>query len=50
MMSDEKLGLDKFVERDGGDHFIAITEDVKGEKRRLHLEPVPIAYILPING
>ncbi|KAL9125176.1 MAG: hypothetical protein Q9217_005580 [Psora testacea] len=44
MMSDEELGLDTFVERDGEDQFIAITEDVNGKERRLQLEPVPIAY------
>ena len=44
MMSDEELGLDKFVEGDGENQFIAITEDVGGKERRLQLEPVPVAY------
>jgi hypothetical protein len=42
MMSDEELGLDTFVERDGEDRFITITEDVTGKEKRLQLEPVPI--------
>ncbi|KAI9797634.1 MAG: hypothetical protein M1825_005732 [Sarcosagium campestre] len=44
MMSDEELGLDTFVERDGKDRFIAFTEDMHSEGRRLQLEPIPIAY------
>ncbi len=35
MMSDEELGLDKFVERDGEDRFITVMEDVTGKERRL---------------
>ncbi|KAL9124715.1 MAG: hypothetical protein Q9217_005981 [Psora testacea] len=42
MMSDEELGLDTFVERDGEDRFITITEDVTGKEKRLHLERDPI--------
>ena len=44
MMSDEELGLDTFIERDDGDQFITVVEDVTGKERRLQLEPVPIAY------
>ncbi|MCJ1242411.1 hypothetical protein MMC14_010419 [Varicellaria rhodocarpa] len=42
MMSDEELGLDTFVERDGGDLFITITEDATGEKKRLQLQREPL--------
>ncbi len=42
MMSDEGLGLDTFVERDGEDRFITIIEDVTGKERRLQLEQDPI--------
>ncbi|KAL8788263.1 MAG: hypothetical protein Q9213_001783 [Squamulea squamosa] len=44
MMSDEELGLDTFIQRDDGDQFITVVEDVTGEERRLQLEPDPIAY------
>ncbi|KAK3177211.1 hypothetical protein OEA41_008540 [Lepraria neglecta] len=44
MMSDEELGLDTFVERDGEDRFIIITEDMTRKERRLQLEPALIAY------
>ena len=44
MMSDEELGLDTFVERDGEDRFITITEDMTGKERRLQLELDLIAY------
>jgi len=42
MMSDEELGLDTFVEWDREDRFIAITEDVTGQEKRLQLEQDPI--------
>ena len=42
MMSDEELGLDTYIERDGGDLFITITEDATGEKKRLQLERTPL--------
>lgn len=42
MMSDEELGLDIFMERDGEDRFITIAEDVTGKEKRLHLERDPI--------
>ena len=44
MMSDEELGLDTFVERDGEDRFITITEDDTKKERRLQLESGLIAY------
>lgn len=44
MMSDEELGLDTFIERDGEDRFITITEDATGKERRLQLESDLIAY------
>ena len=44
MMSDEELGLDTFVERDGEDRFITITEDTTKKERRLQLESDLIAY------
>ena len=44
MMSDEELGLDIFVERDGEDRFITITEDTTKKERRLQLESDLIAY------
>ena len=44
MMSDEELGLDILVERDGEDRFITITEDITGKERRLQLESDLIAY------
>ena len=44
MMSDEELGLDTFVERDGKDRFITITEDETRKERRLQLESDLIAY------
>lgn len=34
-MSDEELGLDTFVKRDGEDRFITIIEDVTRKERRL---------------
>jgi len=42
MMSDEELGLDTFVERDGGDLFITITEDANGNEKRFQLERDPM--------
>ncbi|MCJ1251832.1 hypothetical protein MMC30_009070 [Trapelia coarctata] len=42
MMSDEELGLDTFVERDGGDLFITITEDANGKEKRIQLERDPM--------
>lgn len=44
MMSDEELGLDTFIQRDDGDQFITVVEDMTGKERRLQLEPVPIAH------
>ena len=44
MMSDEELGLDTFVERDGEARFITITEDMTRKERRLQLESDLIAY------
>ena len=42
MMSDEELGLDTFVERNGGDLFITITEDATGKEKRFRLERAPL--------
>ncbi|KAL2047792.1 hypothetical protein ABVK25_011342 [Lepraria finkii] len=42
MMSDEELGLDTFVEREGEDRFITLTEDMTGKEKRLQLERDPI--------
>jgi hypothetical protein len=42
MMNDEELGLDTFVERDGGNLFITITEDADGKEKRIQLERDPI--------
>ena len=42
MMSDEELGLDTFVERNGGDLFITITEDATGKEKRFQLERAPL--------
>ena len=42
MMSDEELGLDTFVERDGGDLFITITEDATRDEKRLQLVSDPL--------
>lgn len=42
MMSDEELGLDTFVERNGGDLFITITEDATGKEKRFRLECAPL--------
>jgi hypothetical protein len=44
MMSDEELGLDTFIEREGTGRFIIITEDATGKEKRLHLDSGPIAY------
>ena len=43
MMSDEELGLDTLVERDGENQSITVTEDVTGKEKRLQLELDPIA-------
>ncbi|MCJ1237182.1 hypothetical protein MMC14_005167 [Varicellaria rhodocarpa] len=42
MMSDEELGLDTFIERNGGDLFITITEDATGKEKRFQLERDPL--------
>ncbi|KAI4087136.1 MAG: hypothetical protein L6R37_008352 [Teloschistes peruensis] len=44
MMSDEELGLDTFIQRDDGDQFITVVEDMTGKERRLQLDPIPIAH------
>ena len=41
MMSDEELGLDTFIEQNGDDRFIGITDDATGKKKRLQLERDP---------
>ncbi|KAI9781456.1 MAG: hypothetical protein M1816_002377 [Peltula sp. TS41687] len=42
MMKDEELGLDTFVEQDGGTRFINIAEDASSSKTRLQLKRDPI--------
>ena len=42
MMSDEELGLDTFIERDGGNLFITIAEDTTRDEKRLQLIPDPL--------
>lgn len=37
-MNDEELGLNTFVEWDGEDLFITITEDANGKERRIQLK------------
>ena len=44
LMSDEELGLDTFVERDGTKEFVTVDDDVTGEDRRLQIETHPIAW------
>ena len=44
MMSDEELGLDTFMEQDGEDRFVTITEDAMSQKKRIQLERDLIAY------
>ena len=44
MMSDEELGLDTLMERDGEDRFITVIEDTTGKERRLQLESDLMAY------
>ncbi|KAI9696613.1 MAG: hypothetical protein M1836_005632 [Candelina mexicana] len=38
MMSDEELGPDRYLERNGEDQFITVMEEATGEERRLQLE------------
>lgn len=44
MMSNEDLGLNTFAKQDNDNQFITIVEDAAGKKRRLQLEPNPIAH------
>ncbi|KAI9834629.1 MAG: hypothetical protein M1826_000031 [Phylliscum demangeonii] len=48
MMSDEELGLDTQVEREGEKLFAAITDDATKARIRLQIEPTPIATQLAI--
>ena len=50
MMSDEELGLDTFIEREGSNDFVTVTDEASGEDRRLHLESWPIARQVAIVG
>jgi hypothetical protein len=40
-MSDEELGLDNFIERDGNDTSITVTEDSTGKEVKILLEQQP---------
>ncbi|KAL9121789.1 MAG: hypothetical protein Q9187_001654 [Circinaria calcarea] len=42
MMNNEELGLDTFIERNEGNRFISIPEDVSGKDKGIHLEQKPI--------
>ncbi|KAF2457385.1 hypothetical protein BDY21DRAFT_385711 [Lineolata rhizophorae] len=44
MMSHEELGLDTFVEKKDGKLFVTLSTDRRGKKRKLELDPEPIAY------
>jgi Fungal protein kinase len=41
LMSDEELGLDSFVERNGEGHFVTVTEDATGKETKIPLQPEP---------
>ncbi|KAL8938554.1 MAG: hypothetical protein Q9216_003822 [Gyalolechia sp. 2 TL-2023] len=43
MMSDEELGLDTFIQRDNGNHYVNITDGF-GKERLLQFNPEPIAH------
>ena len=43
LMSDDELGLDTFVERDGTKEFVTVIDDTIGTDRRLQIETSPIA-------
>ena len=43
MMSDEELGLDTFIEREGTKEFVTIVDENTGKQVRLQLENHPIA-------
>ena len=50
MMSDEELGLDTFIEREGKKEFVTVFDKVSGEHRRLQLETRPIARQAAVVG
>ena len=50
MMSDEELGLDTFIERDGIMEFVTVADEVSGEDQRLQLETSSIARQAAIVG
>ena len=50
MMSDEELGLDTFIEREGSTEFVTFADEASGEDRRLQLESWPIARQAAIVG
>jgi hypothetical protein len=41
LMSDEELGLDNFIERDGNNTSITVTEDSTGKEMKILLEQQP---------
>jgi hypothetical protein len=41
LMSDEELGLDNFIERDGNNASITVTEDSTGKEMKILLEQQP---------
>jgi hypothetical protein len=43
LRSDEELGLGNCIQRDGDDRFIAIVEDITGQKTKIQLEQNPMA-------
>ena len=49
-MSDEELGLDTSIEREGSKEFVTVADEASGEDRRLQLESWPIARQSAIVG
>ena len=43
LMSDEELGMDTFMKRQGNRNFVTLTDDDSQKERQLELEPQPIA-------
>ncbi|KAK3045430.1 hypothetical protein LTR09_012970 [Extremus antarcticus] len=50
MMSDEELGLDTFIERDGKKEFLTVVDGDAGKDKRLQLDPKPIARQAAVVG
>ena len=44
MMINKELGLNNFIQRDNGNQFIIVVEDMISKEKRLQLKPVPIAH------